>query len=135
MQHTTNYDLPQWEATDAVKREDVNGAMSAVDTAIAGAVAASAGSIKTLTGSYVGTAESQTITIGVQPKMMLLFGPFGAGDTSAAIAFIFPGHNLVLAPGKTEFNTKYAELIESEFILTHSELNMYQRDYDYLVFY
>lgn len=36
MQHTTNYNLPQWEASDAVRREDVNGAMSAIDAALAG---------------------------------------------------------------------------------------------------
>ena len=34
MQHTTNYDLPQWEDTDVVTREDVNGALSAIDTAM-----------------------------------------------------------------------------------------------------
>ena len=43
MQHTTNYSLPQWEASDTVKREDVNGAMSAVDTALTGLDAAVAG--------------------------------------------------------------------------------------------
>ena len=37
MQHTTNYNLPQWEDTDTVKREDMNGAFAAVDTAIAAA--------------------------------------------------------------------------------------------------
>ena len=37
MNYTTNYSLPQWEASDRVTRESVNGAMAAVDTAIAGA--------------------------------------------------------------------------------------------------
>ena len=37
MNHTTNYNLPQWEDTDAVRREDVNAAMSTIDAAIAGA--------------------------------------------------------------------------------------------------
>ena len=43
MQHTTNYDLPQWEATDAVRREDVNGAMSSIDSAIEAAAATGGG--------------------------------------------------------------------------------------------
>ena len=37
MNTTTNYSLPQWEATDAVTRGDVNSAMSSIDSAIAGA--------------------------------------------------------------------------------------------------
>ena len=37
MNYTTNYNLPQWEETDVVTREDVNGAMSAIDSAIANA--------------------------------------------------------------------------------------------------
>lgn len=37
MNYTENYSLPQWEDTDAVKREDVNGAMSSIDSAIANA--------------------------------------------------------------------------------------------------
>lgn len=37
MNYTENYSLPQWEDTDRVTRESVNGAMAAVDSAIAGA--------------------------------------------------------------------------------------------------
>lgn len=36
MNHTTNYSLPQWEDTDAVKREDMNAAMSTIDAAMSG---------------------------------------------------------------------------------------------------
>ena len=34
MNHTTNYNLPQWEDTDRVTRADMNAAMSTIDTAI-----------------------------------------------------------------------------------------------------
>ena len=37
MNYTENYSLPQWEDTDVVTREDVNGAMSSIDSAIANA--------------------------------------------------------------------------------------------------
>ena len=37
MNYTTNYNLPQWEDTDVVTREDVNGAMASIDSAIANA--------------------------------------------------------------------------------------------------
>ena len=35
MNYTTNYSLPQWEATDRITRGSVNGAMSTIDSAIA----------------------------------------------------------------------------------------------------
>ena len=37
MNHTENYNLPQWETSDRVTREGVNNAMSSIDAAIAGA--------------------------------------------------------------------------------------------------
>ena len=37
MNTTTNYNLPQWEDSDRVTRESVNGAMSSIDSAIANA--------------------------------------------------------------------------------------------------
>ena len=53
MNHTTNYNLPQWEATDAVKREDMNAAMSAIDAALSGAGNCSIGYLTyTGTGAY-----------------------------------------------------------------------------------
>ena len=66
MQHTTNYNLPQWEAADAVKREDVNGAMTAVDAALKSAAdaAAAAGRI-VLLSEQTTTAQMTDITISL----------------------------------------------------------------------
>ena len=55
MTYTTNYNLPQWEDTDIVKREDVNGAMAVIDAAIA-----AAGSVWIESGSYIGSGLYNT---------------------------------------------------------------------------
>ncbi|MBR1885671.1 MAG: hypothetical protein IJ812_04610 [Schwartzia sp.] len=51
MNYTENYSLPQWEDTDVVTREDVNGAMSRIDAALA---AAGGGNCKIVYGMYLG---------------------------------------------------------------------------------
>ena len=68
MQHTTNYDLPQWEATDAVKREDVNGAMATVDAALKGldsAIAAASPQLVKLWEHTTTAAETTQIDVDV----------------------------------------------------------------------
>ena len=88
MNHTTNYNLPQWEATDAVKREDVNGAMATVDAALKTVSDAAANVPEIVFGTYTGDGqESQTIYLGRKPKVVYVepqngvryssFGPYG----------------------------------------------------------
>jgi len=73
MNHTTNYNLPQWEATDAVKREDVNGAMATVDAALKTVSDAAANVPEFVFGTYTGDGqESQTIYLGRRPKAVLV---------------------------------------------------------------
>ena len=57
MNTTTNYNLPQWEDSDRVTRESVNGAMSSIDAALA---AAGGGNCKIVYGTYTGTGEYGT---------------------------------------------------------------------------
>ena len=81
MNHTTNYQLNQWEATDRVTRDDFNADNAAIDTALktvadaaAAAQSAVSGAVKLVTGSYTGNgAESRTINVGFAPKAVLLF--------------------------------------------------------------
>ena len=72
MNHTTNYNLPQWEDTDAIKHSDFNNAMQNIDAALAGAA-------RIVVGSYVGTGEygsehPTSITFDSTPKLVLFFG-------------------------------------------------------------
>ena len=84
MNHTTNYDLPQWEDSDVVRRADVNSAMNSIDAAIKAAADAAAGGVKAAVGSYVGTGTKgagnpNSITFGFVPKLVILFPGIGSG--------------------------------------------------------
>ena len=96
--HTTNYALPQWEATDEFRREDFNDAFARIDTAVkanADAVEQKADSstvstqitalqnalLKTTTGSWTGDGgATRTINIGFTPKFVLIFGSCYSGS-------------------------------------------------------
>ena len=69
MNYTENYNLPQWEAGDQIKRSDMNDAMSAIDAAIP----------RITYGYYTGNAPytngqyaSQHITLGFRPKIVFV---------------------------------------------------------------
>ena len=72
MNHTTNYNLPQWEDTDRVTRTDVNAAMSTIDAAIAGV-----GNCRVAYGTYTGTgtfgnSSPNTLTFDFEPKLVIV---------------------------------------------------------------
>ena len=54
MQHTTNYDLNQWDADDRVTREDFNADNAKIDAALAVVAAAAAGKLHIETWTYTG---------------------------------------------------------------------------------
>ena len=69
MNYTENYSLPQWEDTDVVTREDVNGAMSAIDTALSGVM----GGFRFVTGSFAGDGTiRRSYDIGAKPTYVFL---------------------------------------------------------------
>ena len=66
MKKTENYALPQWEASDTVKRADVNAAMTAIEGALAECA-------HVVAGVYRGDgAASRTIDLGFKPKAVLV---------------------------------------------------------------
>ena len=72
MQHTTNYNLPLWEAGDAkTARESQNEAMSAVDAALQ-TVAGAAG-VELATGTYAGTGTlNRLIALSFTPRAVFV---------------------------------------------------------------
>ena len=96
MNYTTNYHLPQWVETDRILMEDFNDAMSGIDLGIQGAKAAAETAQTTadtaeqkaealadaytpsnqpfVVGTYVGTGEDVTITLGFRPKFVIISG-------------------------------------------------------------
>ena len=73
--HTTNYQLCQWEATDKVSRTDFNEDNQKIDAAIA-----SRGNCKIKMGSYVGTGTAGTdfpvtLEFDIYPILVILSTP------------------------------------------------------------
>ena len=98
MNHTTNYNLPQWEATDAVKRADVNGALAAVDAALGTKP-------RMQWGSYAGTGTgSVTLTFDFTPKLLFLFDAQTAYDGGRYPSQIYGPVALVWGVNRTFFN-------------------------------
>ena len=67
MTQTTNYQLPQWEATDLLRREDFSMAMDSIE---AGLNAASERPY--VVGIYTGNGGTQDISLGFMPSFLLI---------------------------------------------------------------
>ena len=89
--HTTNYQLCQWEATDKVLRTDFNEDNAKIDAALA-----SKGNCQLLTGSYIGTgtygsAHPNTLQFPAQPLAVFLHGDRNCwairGETRASVSY------------------------------------------------
>lgn len=86
MNYTEKYHLPQWEESDRVMRTDFNSAMAALedgisaakstaDSALGKADAAYAPNQKPyVVGSYTGTGQTMTITLGFRPSFLIING-------------------------------------------------------------
>ena len=107
--HTTNYNLCQWLATDQVQRTDFNADNAKIDAALADLENNKAAltdleplesSIQQITadltkltfGTYSGDdAVSRTINLGFTPTAVLLFDSYGRTMTSSGTAYYFGG--------------------------------------------
>ena len=103
MNYTNNYHLPQWVESDRILMEDFNDAMAGIDQGIQGAKAAAdtaeskadaaqaaaeiaqssadavadaytPGNQPYAVGSYTGTGDSVTITLGFKPSFLIISG-------------------------------------------------------------
>ena len=77
MQHTTNYNLNQWEASDRVTRADFNADNAKIDAALA---AAASGGAKIAAGTYTGTGtygvgNPNSLTFDFEPKLVIILVP------------------------------------------------------------
>ena len=86
MNHTTNYNLNQWEAGDRVTRDDFNADNAAIDAALKTIADSAGGGIRFASGTYTGSGAERTISLGFQPKAVLLFTCQGATQDSAYTA-------------------------------------------------
>ena len=88
MTKTTNYQLPQWEAHDPVRREDFNQAMTNIEEGLDGVQAAADAAQETadtkpyVAGTYTGTGGSLTFTLGFRPSFIIVCGNTVSTSTS-----------------------------------------------------
>ena len=123
--HTPNFNLCQWEATDKVLRTDFNqdnqkidAALSAHDTALAGKV--SSGELAALaqrttalasrpalvTGTYTGDGTaSRTISLGFTPKAVLVM-PATGHMSDAYLGYRYGGLALDQSPVTTSWSSE-----------------------------
>lgn len=82
MTRTENLNLPQWEASDPIRREDFNEAMARLDTALCRAECVSVNMDDKVSGDTIYTFDKP-------PKFVLLQGTYNVGivpaDTSVVI--------------------------------------------------
>ncbi len=105
MTETEHYQLPQWEAGDPVRVDELRGAMAGIDAALAENKAAAAAAQSTAdtarteaavlshkTGSYLGNGTNQAVNVGFMPKAVYITGdsidaPTGGYSMMACGAF------------------------------------------------
>ena len=89
MNYTTNYHLPQWVESDRIMMEDFNDAMASIDEGLA--------ECPFVSGTYRGNGNTQTITLGFRPSLLILIGDYKAATPSAYGGLLHSTFGLVTA--------------------------------------
>ena len=90
--YTANYGLHQWEATDDFLRTDFNTDFQKIDEAVEAAYTLAEGRADVVLGTYEGNgASSRTISLGFQPKAVLIFCEGGMAGYSSGAYFVYGG--------------------------------------------
>ena len=152
--HTTNYNLNLWEASDKFVREEFNENTQKIDAAIKAEADARAAAVtaetnartaavntlnsaigskaKVAAGYYVGNgASSRTISVGFTPKAVLII--FTEGYT-AHNSFRHGGFAVTGSPAKSS-GTTYIQIVSGGFQVTHTEytvVNSPSETYNYV---
>ena len=134
MEYTTNYHLPPWVETDRIMMEDFNDAMASIDEGMSSNAQAAAEKpyvVGTYTGD--GTTNNRTITLGFQPKFVIISGSSrsttSASEQSLRFAMV----------GFTGTSNTMVGLIDTGFIVKNNsfqypQLNVNGTLYAYIAF-
>ena len=107
MQHTTNYSLNKFEATDRVTRDTFNANADLIDAALKSVsdAAAAASVVRITYGTYTGNGstgtDSQTIQLGFTPLFLLLWGTQDVNDILSVCGTSIHAISTRGAPGST----------------------------------
>ncbi len=147
MTKTTNYQLPQWEMEDPVRREDFNGAMANIDAGITAAreVADSAQALADaayspnnkpyVAGTYTGNHGTQQIELGFRPSFILISGDEGAASLTTHYQYL--GYYLGVISNELTYDT--VTITDTGFTVVHNSdsyprLNVHLQKYIYVAF-
>lgn len=133
MNHTKNYNLPQWELNDLIRMEDFNSAMSSLENGMTSTAGIAKGAQETAenarktavaayspankpyaTGSYTGNgAQFRDITVGFRPSFLLIC-------TSQMTHLLeFASHGLAMAG--PDVNSRHIYLTDQGFHLDYTD--------------
>ena len=113
MSQTEHYNLKQWEGWEVPRRDHLNAALAAVDTALDDLADSKADQTSTNSrlnslsarlevrlGTYTGNgADSQSISLGFSPQAVLVEGPYGARSGGGGL--VMPGKIVGGTTGQT----------------------------------
>ena len=101
MNHTTNYNLNQWEAGDTITREDFNADNAAIDSAIKAVADAVAGGLRIVTGSYYGTGSGTSrLSFDFTPQAVMI-----ASSTESGFGIMLRPCGVMSQPNLTSYKT------------------------------
>lgn len=132
MNYTSNHHLPQWVASDRVRMEDFNAAMSSIE---AGLDAASA--LPYAIGSYTGNGARQKIVLPFEPSLVIISGMTESKDAADSGNIRF----FAVTRDNENVRTRVQLFIDGFYVYydgnngNHSpDLNQSGRLYDYIAF-
>ena len=157
MEHTQNYNLPQWVKSDRIMMDDFNAAMSSIEsgltaaqsTASAAQTTANAAGAKAnvaytpsnkpyVVGTYTGNGGTQSIHLGFRPSFLIVSGMKETTSTMDELGYV---RQSVMTCGGQELDhrvkltssgfTVFPQPYESFYYPNYNETG---RVYDYIAF-
>ena len=143
MQHTQNYQLPQWEKEDRIMMEDFNGMTEKIDAGMAEAKSAAGDAKQTalthknyVTGTFTSTRSAIDITVGFRPSAVIISRIF---EEPTSTAVYTAGNTTLLIDGMNCSMITFKEdgfhlALQSPEAAGYPQVNCPPHSYVYLAF-
>ena len=133
MGYTTNYHLPQWVESDRIMMGDFNDAMASIEEGMSSNAEAAAEK-PYVVGSYTGTGQQMTITLGFRPSFLIINGGVITysinSEELATWQLVTAGNVLPQCITFTDTGFTLLKIADNSY----PQLTISQRKYDYIAF-
>ena len=133
MEYTTNYHLPQWVESDRIMMGDFNDAMASIEEGMSSNAEAAAEK-PYVVGSYTGTGQQMTITLGFRPSFLIINGGVITysinSEELATWQLVTAGNVLPQCITFTDTGFTLLKIADNSY----PQLTISQRKYDYIAF-